>query len=975
MDLTQSKLTKAEWESIETPVSEPEKKILRVIMTGYESLNIRFNENTSLLQLIRMSSADIPEIDSYFWNEYFSKHIDAIISSLRKSCENKKKRKSNSSTPQVDYSLENQLIEYIETWKKENSPVLNLKKLKKADLFRVQNMSENINTQKEYIFEFLLIDFCEKIVFSLVNKNTDYGFYLYTLLQFKTVSIPNINKYVTLFVDFICSIASEKTNIKEVFGRSIEFIEKNKYLLKYGDISLFTHQKQLFSLFKGKRDQARLVLYTAPTGTGKTMSPIGLSHSYKIIFVCVARHVGLALAKSAISMGKKVAFAFGCETASDIRLHYFSALSYSLHRKTGGIFKVDNSVGTNVEIMICDVKSYLTAMHYMLAFNQEADLITYWDEPTITMDYDRHILHEEIHKNWIDNKISKVVLSCATLPKEHEIIDTISDFRSHFSDVEINTISSFDCRKSISLLNKDGKCTLPHLLFDNYDDLIASVVHCQSNKTLLRYFDLEEIIRFIEYLDKHDFIKSPYTIDTFFTSISEITMDSIKLFYLEILSRIEKEQWSFIHSHIKQTQKLKFRDMTIPSDPLRKVKSLDSAIETSVSKQSTVLSRTTSVCESSLNREDKKLSKEVLPPNNATKGILLTTQDAHTLTDGPTIFLAEDVDKIGKFYIQQSHIPEKIFQSIMDKIKENETIQKKMSVLEKSLEDSLGKEADKEKKMEKDQFTPEVKQLMRQIEGLRQHIKTISMEEKYIPNMKQHQTLWIPNGETVSNAFVPCIDDMVVKEIMSVDVTNQMKLLLLIGIGVFVNKPNIQYMEIMKRMATEQQLYIIIAQSDYIYGTNYQFCHGFIGKDLTNMTQQKTIQAMGRIGRGNIQQEYTVRFRDDSIIKNLFNPTVENMEAVNMNRLFCAPDGYYDDYERDEYCSTEHDSEKEIYRNGKLFRRRNKGEKKENENENKHVSTKTIGKVSETDSEEEFELSTKQTVPSTTDNNSEIEHW
>jgi len=970
MDLTQSKLTKAEWESIETPVSESEKKILRVIMSGYESLNIRFNENTSLLQLIRMSSADIPEIDSYFWNEYFSKYIDAITLGLRKSCENKKKKKSSPSS-QVDYSLEIQLIEYIETWKRDNSPVLNLKKLKKADLFRVQNMSDNINTQKEYIFEFLLIDFCEKIVFSLVNKNADYGFYLYTLLQFKTVSIPNINKYVTLFVDFICSIASEKTNIKEVFSRSIEFIEKNKYLLKYSDISLFTHQKQLFSLFKGRRDQARLVLYTAPTGTGKTMSPIGLSHSYKIIFVCVARHVGLALAKSAISMGKKVAFAFGCETASDIRLHYFSALSYSVHRKTGGIFKVDNSVGTNVEIMICDVKSYLTAMHYMLAFNQEADLITYWDEPTITMDYETHVLHEEIHKNWIENKISKVVLSCATLPKEHEIIDTISDFRSHFSDVEINTISSFDCRKSISLLNKDGKCTLPHLLFDNYDELIASVVHCQANKTLLRYFDLEEIIRFIEYLDTHDFIKSPYTIDTFFMSISEITMNSIKLFYLEILSRIEREQWTFIHTHIKFTQKLKFRDMSIPSDPLRKVKSLDSAInttETALKKQPSIISRTTSVCETSLPRE-------VAPVNNPTKGILLTTYDAHTLTDGPTIFLAEDVDKIGKFYIQQSHIPEKIFQSIMDKIKENETIQKKMSVLEKSLEDSLGKEAEKEKKMEKDQFSPEVKLLMRQIEGIRQHIKTISMEEKYIPNMKQHQTLWIPNGEIVSNAFVPCIDDTVVKEIMSIDVTNQMKLLLLIGIGVFVNKPNIQYMEIMKRMATEQQLYIIIAQSDYIYGTNYQFCHGFIGKDLTNMTQQKTIQAMGRIGRGNIQQEYTVRFRDDSIIKNLFNPTVENMEAVNMNRLFCAPDGYYDDYERPEYSSTEHDSEKEIYRNGKLFRRRNKGEKKENENERNHESIKTSSMISESDSEDDFDLGIKQTVPSTTNTNLEKEDW
>jgi hypothetical protein len=201
------------------------------------------------------------------------------------------------------------------------------------------------------------------------------------------------------------------------------------------------------------------------------------------------------------------------------------------------------------------------------------------------------------------------------------------------------------------------------------------------------------------------------------------------------------------------------------------------------------------------------------------------------------------------------------------------------------------------------------------------------MEDKYIPNMKQHQKLWIPNGHIVDNAFVPKISDEVVKEIMATDVSNQMKLLLLLGIGVFVNKPNIQYMEIMKRLATEQKLYIIIAQSDYIYGTNYQLCHGFIGKDLTNMTQQKTIQALGRIGRGNIQQEYTVRFRDDSIIKNLFHPTRENLEATNMNKLFCAPEGYYDDYVRPTYWSDEEVEEKEIYRNGKLVKRRQRNGK------------------------------------------------
>ena len=32
-------------------------------------------------------------------------------------------------------------------------------------------------------------------------------------------------------------------------------------------------------------------------------------------------------------------------------------------------------------------------------------------------------------------------------------------------------------------------------------------------------------------------------------------------------------------------------------------------------------------------------------------------------------------------------------------------------------------------------------------------------------------------------------------------------------------------MDIMKKLAEEQKLYLIIASSDYIYGTNYQFCH------------------------------------------------------------------------------------------------------------------------------------------------------
>ena len=104
----------------------------------------------------------------------------------------------------------------------------------------------------------------------------------------------------------------------------------------------------------------------------------------------------------------------------------------------------------------------------------------------------------------------------------------------------------------------------------------------------------------------------------------------------------------------------------------------------------------------------------------------------------------------------------------------------------------------------------------------------------------------------------------------------------------FADIPSIEYMEIMKSLANEQRLFIIIASTDYVYGTNYQFCHGFIGKDLTRMTQQKTLQAMGRIGRNNIQQDYTIRFRDDEMIAKLFEKPMINLEAINMCSLFSS---------------------------------------------------------------------------------------
>jgi hypothetical protein len=126
-----------------------------------------------------------------------------------------------------------------------------------------------------------------------------------------------------------------------------------------------------------------------------------------------------------------------------------------------------------------------------------------------------------------------------------------------------------------------------------------------------------------------------------------------------------------------------------------------------------------------------------------------------------------------------------------------------------------------------------------------------------------------------------------VEKIMRIDdIEDHWKLLLMMGIGVFAEHKSNRYTELMKSLVQEQKLYLIIATSDYIYGTNYQFCHGYISKDLGHMSQEKCIQAMGRVGRNKLQHDYSVRFRENDLIRKLFQKAEHSPEVVNMNLLF-----------------------------------------------------------------------------------------
>ncbi len=928
MDLEQNKLSKSEWETIEKPVSQEEKQILELIINGYSDTNIRINATKTFLSFSKIEKSE--ELEYFAYKKYFSDSIQKYVNK---------------------YGLDTPLSKMNDLNIMGGS---SLKQLKSSDSIRIQNVEVSIRDNKQHIFEFILIDLFGHLLKNFYKKKSKYIYYYYTLLQFDHFNITNINTFVLTYIKKLLQYIDNTISKKDILYKSYDIIEKNDYIIKYSDLSLYPHQKEIFEMFNsirndithnceitknihetilnslmentgasiadcekaliesgGKQEDAeewlhekeltnlnksngsintnnevdklknslisirpQLILYTAPTGTGKTLTPIGLSESFRVIFVCVARHIGMALAKSAISVDKKIAFAFGCQTASDIRLHYYSAVEYTKNKRSGGIGKVDNSVGTNVDIIICDVQSYLTSMYYMLAFNDEQNIITYWDEPTITLDYEHHELHDTIHRNWKENKISKMILSCATLPTQSELKPVFDDFTTKFNNAELKTITSYDCKKSIPLLDKSGFSILPHYVYKNYDEMIESVKYIYKNKTLLRYFDLNEIIEFIKIVNKDNEIEEE--IDIYFQNKTDINMNSIKAFYLELLLSIDDEDYETIYKYFQENRKSKFENNEI----CRTSSLMNEA------PKNTEFKRTQSI-----------FSKHIRKVSINTGGLLATTSDAYTFTDGPTIYLTDDIDKIGTFYIQKTNIEESVFKNLMNKIFSNQIQLDKIADLEKKLDsldvtnnnDEPSKKSSKvtfSEKSDHGKMSNEGKDMMKEINQLRKKIYTVTLDPIYIPNTIPHQNIWSPQDETIENAFVSDIGEQNTKKIMGLNVNNNYKVLMLLGIGTFKYHENKEYMEIMKDLANQQKLFMIIASTDYIYGTNYQFCHGFIGKDLENTTQQKILQVMGRIGRNNIQQDYTIRIRSNEMIDKILKKQEENLESTNMCRLF-----------------------------------------------------------------------------------------
>ena len=257
-------------------------RILKLIIDGFHDVNYIFNLHMSLIS--RLKIAITPEIEDHLFHEYFKKRVERILGMMDVDARAAAATATGSGVKKFEIRA-----------RSKNT-------MKKVDLMRIQNMNTTFGGSGD-TFDHHIIQTIESIV---ETKNTTTGGgvatgpnewmkHYYTLKLMLHKSVVGVNSHIIDFANYIIELFKDHVQIIGFIRNAYRFIEQNDAVFKYADFQLYDHQKQLFTI--AKRPQAKLILYIAPTGTGKTLSPLGLSEKYKIIFVCAARHVGFGVGK------------------------------------------------------------------------------------------------------------------------------------------------------------------------------------------------------------------------------------------------------------------------------------------------------------------------------------------------------------------------------------------------------------------------------------------------------------------------------------------------------------------------------------------------------------------------------------------------------------------------------------------------------------------------------------------------------
>jgi hypothetical protein len=838
----QSRLSKAEWESVEVPLPESEMEIVRLLLSDDDDTLLRFRD-PSLVSFMQLEKKDAA-VHRFVFEKYFLDPFSAL----------------KSTAMDVDMkSFWRYWCTRYEQEKKEEGKLVSLT-WKKADEIRLKNAHSMLEYNASHCAESMVWTICTRGLFQEASDRSTLRD-LYTLHQI----LPHA-RVIPGFNPFVLQLAEEWFRVVQHFWEQMEpdddededdeeestvvvgqqlhvallqnaqlILDRNMEWHRFRPQQLYVHQQSLFSLFRAPPPPS-IVFYAAPTGTGKTKSPIGLvQYDYCVLFVCAARHIGLDVARTAIAARQKVGFAFGCESARDVRLHHFAATNPTRCPRSGRIVKCNDEDGSRVQLLISDVQSMKVAIEYLLHSGKDrARMIVFHDEPTISMEHADHPLHAPLQANWNvmvhHYQLPYIILSCATLPHP----EWWTGQSTLGSPYQVVRIASHDTMKSITLVDTEGYVAMPHRMLFSPEELRHCVQFLLAEETMFRYLDTQECAR---YLLDHE--PEP---DVWF-SIASFDNRSLKERYLRVLL---------------------LRQEGLPSPAVQPITKLF--------------------------------------PFSSESGMLLTTQDAHTFQYGQSLILANNVDTIATFLVQQSHLPPTILSSLLAILDNNASLHRQMEPLRQSLDDLSMKEMDKERKMAKasDDDAVVIKltsglALQQQLQRLELQLRIAQLDAVYVPNTLKHVFKYRPDmgsadhaalfsghvSESEVNTFLHCPCDQPDKG------DDHVRLLFLMGIGVLCPAyPS--SVELVKQCMNRESLFMTLLSDDYIFGLNNQCAHLVLCKDLQFMTRSKVMQALGRVGRGEWKAQYTVRFRSNALLRTCFLPeeVEHNMELRNFNRLF-----------------------------------------------------------------------------------------
>ena len=411
-------------------------------------------------------------------------------------------------------------------------------------------------------------------------------------------------------------------------------------------------------------------------------------------------------------------------------------------------------------------------MLYMTSFNKKEDIILYWDEPTIGLDYSDHEIHKDISNVIMNNKLYNIILSSATLPEKSDIQPFIDNFNSKFADITINvrTINSDIFLNNISIYDTCGNTITPHYMWlDNNEKLQLFIDYFNKNKKLQKYLDIEKCIEFIldicKFTNKNLFVDNYVVNNILPDDLILIENNHITDMYLYSLSKVSKEYKNILDQHYKTK-----------------------------------------------NQFNIKTKQQVF----------IVTHDAYTITGGPCLYLTNNYDTLTKVLFKSSNIPDEIINNLYKIIDNNN---KFMEIINKNIklyQDIMEKELEKENKMSDGRIPPEAQKIKNIIDSTQEKIKSLSLDEIYIPNYKKHFQKYNDKlNFSECDLWSSNIDEQSMQKIIEIDHLNHIfKILLLIGVGVLHEELPNQYKEIMKELAKNKQLFMVIADDNYIYGTN-----------------------------------------------------------------------------------------------------------------------------------------------------------